>query len=87
LKHAHYAAALATLAASAPALAAEVLLERLNPSLYKAEQDANEQCRGGALNDPATVKACQEREVLDAEIRKLGCHLTSVGYVCHLRVR
>ena len=60
------AATAALLLLTAPALAASPA------ALKKAYIDLNEQCRGGSGDDPDTMKACDQREEVSAQLRKLN---------------
>ena len=41
-------------------------------ALVKAETRLNERCRGGSGDDPATMKACDEREKYVRKLKSLG---------------
>lgn len=59
--------------AAAPAMAAPSTPAALKQSYL----DLNEQCRGGSGDDPATAKACDDREKVSAKLRKL--HICFAG--------
>ncbi|RUV19965.1 hypothetical protein [Mesorhizobium sp. M7A.F.Ca.MR.245.00.0.0] len=40
-------------------------------ALEKSYLDLNEQCRGGSGDDPDTIKACDQREEVSAQLRQL----------------
>ncbi len=46
-------------------------------ALEKAYLELNEQCRGGSGDDPDTLKACDEREKVSAQLRQI--HVCFVG--------
>ncbi len=70
------AAFIAATLGTAPALADQLQLPANWPANVKAlitrSEDANDRCRGGAGDDPATLKACDQREVLGRQIDRLG---------------
>lgn len=45
--------------------------------LEKTYLDLNEQCRGGSGDDPDTIKACDQREQVSAQLRQL--HICFAG--------
>lgn len=63
---------LAAATASLLLLTATPLAAKPNKAaLEKSYLDLNEQCRGGSGDDPDTIKACDQREEVSAQLRQL----------------
>ncbi|UDL90338.1 hypothetical protein LGH82_02840 [Mesorhizobium sp. PAMC28654] len=48
-------------------------------ALKKTYLELDDQCRGGSGDDPATIKACDQRNVVSAQLRKLNICIVDVG--------
>jgi hypothetical protein len=53
---------------------------KLQRALVTAWQALNEGCRGGAGDDPATIKACDRRTTISEELRAQGCRYHTGDY-------
>ena len=51
--------------------AAPALAKPNKAALEKSYLELNEQCRGGSSDDPDTIKACDQREAVSAQLREL----------------
>jgi hypothetical protein len=59
-------------AAPAAVLAAQAKVPANIAALIKTEDKLNDKCRGGSGDDPATMKACDQREKYVKKLEKLG---------------